>query len=96
MKCPFCPFSGPWGEVHAHLGEAHTDRVEIRVEEALGRMSYRVVCPACGQPFRRPIKPRWGDTRFVEEFRPEICLVAFDLLLHHYALEHTPETAGDG
>lgn len=87
MTCPYCDFQGPWRRLHAHLAAQHAEMVVLENEEDGGRMAYRVTCPICGLGYQHPVKPR-GDQSFLEEYRKEICLVAFDMLLAHLAGEH--------
>lgn len=82
MRCPYCEVQGSREEVHQHLVAAHTDRVVTRQEEN-GRMFYGIQCPSCPFRFQQRVKPRWKDPGFLEEFRREILLVAFDQLLYH-------------
>lgn len=86
MRCPWCDREGPPRALHAHLAERHPE--EVRVEERLRMPFYVVVCPLCGQDHRAPIKPRGRDPAFLEEFRREIALVAFDMLVNHLLAEH--------
>jgi hypothetical protein len=92
VTCPFCDLSAPRRQLHRHLVDAHGDRLGTEVKEAEGQMFYVVTCPSCGGRIRHQVKPRWRDPRFLEEFRPEIRLVAFDLLLLHVEDAH----GGDG
>jgi hypothetical protein len=46
-------------------------------------MFYEITCPHCDFRFTQRVKPRWKDPGFLEEFRREIALVAFDQLLYH-------------
>ncbi|MDT7947209.1 MAG: hypothetical protein RQ897_02540 [Thermoflexus sp.] len=51
-------------------------------------MFYEIVCPYCDFRFTQRVKPRWRDPGFLEEFRREIVLVAFDQLLYHLEVAH--------
>jgi hypothetical protein len=86
VNCPFCSFEGPPRELHAHLGEQHSEA--IRFEERGGRSFYALTCPICGDGYEREIKPRGRDPGFVEEFSAQIRLVAFDMLVNHLMGEH--------
>lgn len=88
MTCPFCDLAGSRPAVHRHLAEAHGAAVATETDEALGRMFYVVRCPACGRAIRHQVKPRWRDPDFLDEYRQEIRLVAFDLLLYHVEDAH--------
>lgn len=87
MDCPYGDSSGDRRAIHAHLGEAHRDRVAVRTVED-GRRFYEIRCPVCDAPWEREIKPRYHDPGFIEEFEREIVLVAFDMLLYHVQGEH--------
>lgn len=91
MKCPHCDFSGPRMKLHRHLGEAHLDKVATEQDEATGKMRYIVGCPACGLKYQHAVKPRYKDPRFLEEYKAEIALVAFDQLLYHLEEKHPQE-----
>jgi hypothetical protein len=92
MRCPFCDLADSRGRIHRHLVERHGAAVGLETHEAEGRMAYVVACPACGGEIRHQVKPRWRDPGFLEEFGPEIRLVAFDLLLHHFEDAHPAPT----
>lgn len=97
MDCPYCDRAGTRGEVHRHLGDAHGDRVAIRVDAERGIRTYEIRCPVCDAPWEREIKPRSRDPNFIQEFEEEIKLVAFDMLLYHIQGEHLiDEGAGTG
>jgi len=91
MKCPHCNFSGPRMKLHRHLAEAHLDKVTTEQDEATGKMRYIVGCPACGLKYQHAVKPRYKDPRFLEEYKAEIALVAFDQLLYHLEEKHSQE-----
>lgn len=80
-------------KVHRHLGQAHLDQVTTEQDEATGKMRYVVICPICGLKYQHAVKPRYKDARFLEEFKSEIALVAFDQLLYHVEEQH-PDTVG--
>ena len=92
MNCPWCPFEGHPRALHAHLGESHPDGVVF--EDRIGRTFYSITCPICGDGYRHEIKPRGREPGFVEEFKAQIRLVAFDMLVNHLLVEHDPEGAG--
>lgn len=91
MKCPYCEFDAPRMKLHRHLAEAHLDLVATEHDEATGKMRYIVTCPVCGLKYQHAVKPRFRDPRFLEEFKSEIALVAFDQLLYHLAEKHLDE-----
>jgi predicted RNA-binding Zn-ribbon protein involved in translation (DUF1610 family) len=93
MKCPHCGFEGPRMKLHRHLAEAHLERVTTEHDETTGKMRYVIGCPVCGLKYRHAVKPRYKDPRFLDEYKAEIALVAFDQLLYHLEEKH-PETAG--
>lgn len=91
MQCPFCSFSAPRMKLHRHLAEAHLDRVATEHDEASGKMRYVIGCPVCGLKYQHAVKPRYRDPVFLEEYKAEIALVAFDQLLYHMDEKHTAE-----
>lgn len=82
MRCPYCAFAGDRRELHRHLVEQHSTLVVAHRGEG-ERMFYEITCPHCDFRFTQRVKPRWKDPGFLEEFRREIALVAFDQLLYH-------------
>jgi len=89
MKCPYCDQMGGLMETHRHLLDTHLDVVETRVEEEdAGKMYYLVPCPFCGLKYRHRVKPRHRDPGFLERFKQEIGMVAFDQLLYHVLQKH--------
>lgn len=88
MTCPWCDFEGTPREVHAHLTREHTDHVEL--SERKERRYYKIACPVCGSTYEREIKPRYKDPEFLKEFREEIAMVGFDMLINHLIVEHEP------
>lgn len=86
MRCPWCSLEGPARALHAHLAEAHPD--EVRFEERGGLPFYAIRCPVCGESYEAQIKPRSRDPGFQEEYRREIRLVGFDMLINHLMAEH--------
>ncbi len=93
MKCPYCDFEDSRMKVHHHLGQAHLDNVTTEHDEPTGKMRYVINCPICGLKYQHAIKPRYKDPRFLEEYKSEIALVAFDQLLYHVEEKH-PEASG--
>ncbi|OGO47787.1 MAG: hypothetical protein A2W37_08800 [Chloroflexi bacterium RBG_16_63_12] len=91
MNCPFCTFSDIRMKLHRHLAEAHLDKVTTEHDEASGKMRYVVGCPVCGLKYQHAVKPRYKDPRFLEEYKAEIALVAFDQLLYHLEEKHPQE-----
>ncbi|MFQ5922073.1 MAG: hypothetical protein ACE5M4_04450 [Anaerolineales bacterium] len=94
MKCPYCQETGGLTEMHHHLGQAHPDTVGMRRSDD-GVQTYIVSCPFCGFEHVRPVNPRGRNPRFMEEYRAEIALVAFDQLLYHLLQEHPAELGVD-
>ncbi|MDR5695751.1 MAG: hypothetical protein QN198_01635 [Armatimonadota bacterium] len=82
MRCPWCVFEGDRWELHRHLVDQHSALVVTR-QGTDERMFYEIACPHCDFRFTQRVKPRWKDPGFLEEFRREIALVAFDQLLYH-------------
>lgn len=86
MRCPWCGWEGQVRGLHAHLAEAHGE--QVRLGETEGGRFYEVECPVCGAAYRQGVKPRSRDPRFVEEYRDQVRLVAFDMLINHLLVEH--------
>lgn len=76
-------------ELHEHLAADHAG--EIRTEDVGDRVVYTVSCPYCSDVYRKPIKKGAGDPEFLAEYRRQIELVAFDMLIHHLRAEHDAE-----
>ena len=68
--------------------------VEKQMEED-GKMYYLVPCPFCGLKYRHRVKPRHRDPAFLEEFKAEIAMVAFDQLLYHVLQKHPANVGVD-
>jgi len=92
LKCAFCSETGSFTEMHRHLVEAHLDHITMEEAEG-GKYNYSVACPLCDFKHDRQVNPRGRNPRFLEEFRAEIALVAFDQLMYHLLEEH-PEAVG--
>jgi hypothetical protein len=90
MNCPHCSFSGHRMDLHAHLVEKHSDEIKISADERTGKMMYEMRCPICGESATETLKK---SAAVLEEYKRELCMVAFDLLLYHLQEQH-PE-AGD-
>jgi hypothetical protein len=95
FKCPFCDDLGGLNTIHRHLVDAHTDLVQTEHDEETGKMQYTIDCPVCELKYRHAIKPRYRNSAFLEEFKTEIAMVAFDQLLYHLAKDHSAETGID-
>ncbi len=91
MKCPHCDFNDTRMKLHRHLRDVHLDLVTTEQDEATGKMKYIVGCPVCGLKYQHAVKPRYKDPRFLEEYKSEIALVAFDQLLYHLEDKHPQE-----
>ena len=89
MICPHCDFDGPRMALHRHLAQAHLDLVTTEHDDETGKMRYVVGCPLCGLRYQHAVKPRYRDPAFLEEFKAEIALVAFDQLLYHLVDNHS-------
>lgn len=87
MRCPWCDFEGDPRPLHGHFAVQHPGRIGF-VERG-GRTRYEIVCPICSESYDQVIKPRLDDPGFVEEYRQEIRLVAFDMLVSHILGAHT-------
>lgn len=88
MNCPYCAAPGTRMETHAHLGQDHADAVRMFRDEAKGQARFALGCPFCDEGLERVANPRGREAAFLEEFRREITLVAFDLLLYHLQASH--------
>jgi len=95
MKCPYCDQVGGLMATHRHLIDVHLEMVETQYDEEAAKMYYLVPCPFCGLKYRHPVKPRRRDTHFLEEFKSEIAMVAFDQLLYHLLQQHPVEVGVD-
>jgi hypothetical protein len=83
--------------LHAHLAEAHGDQVAFEQRET--KIFYGIDCPVCGDGYSHEINPRGRDPGFLTEFRAQISLVAFDMLVNHLLVEHDEAAsagAGEG
>jgi hypothetical protein len=94
MSCPYCDEVGGLMETHRHLIDNHLDFVETRIEED-DQMYYLVPCPFCGLKYRHRVKPRRRSPGFLEEFKAEIAMVAFDQLLYHVLQKHPAQVGVD-
>lgn len=90
MNCPYCATPGTRMETHAHLGGDHADQVRMFSEESKygNRLKFALDCPFCDEGLERVANPRGREAGFLEEFRREITLVAYDLLLYHLQASH--------
>ncbi|MHB8244199.1 MAG: hypothetical protein ACYDGN_02430 [Acidimicrobiales bacterium] len=86
MNCPWCSFGDVPRRLHAHLAEEHPEGV--RFEEQRARQRYAISCPYCHLGYEQTIKPGLDDPGFLEEYRNEVRLVAFDMLVNHLIGEH--------
>ena len=88
MICPYCSVPGTRMETHAHLGRDHTDEVRTFRDDARDNLMFALDCPFCDEGMERVANPRGREAGFLDEFRHEIALVAFDLLLYHLQASH--------
>ena len=88
MICPYCALPGTRMATHAHLGTDHGDMVRMFRDEQKGTLKFALDCPLCEEGLERVANPRGREPDFLEEFRREITLVAFDLLLYHLHAAH--------
>ncbi len=82
-------------KLHRHLRDGHLDLVTTELDETTGKMKYIVGCPVCGLKYQHAVKPRYKDPRFLEEYKSEIALVAFDQLLYHLEEKHSEEATNE-
>lgn len=94
MSCPYCEEVGGLTEIHHHLSQAHLESIGMQMTDD-GKQTYNVSCPFCEFEHVHPVNPRGRNPRFMEEFRSEIALVAFDQLLYHVLQEHPAEVGID-
>lgn len=95
MKCPYCDEWGGLTTTHRHLVDTHLEMVVTERDEAAQTMQYILTCPFCEDRYQQPINPRGRNPRFLEEFKAEIALVAFDQLLYHLLESHPQEVGVD-
>ncbi len=88
MICPYCSRPGTRMETHAHLGQEHAAEVRMFRDEGKDQLKFALDCPFCEEGLERVANPRGREAGFLEEFRREITLVAFDLLLYHLHASH--------
>jgi uncharacterized Zn-finger protein len=93
MKCPYCDAVGGLTTTHRHMVDTHLEMVTTEQVEAANQMRYTVACPFCEDRYQRQVNPRGRNPRFLEEFKTEIAMVAFDQMLYHI-LEQHPEKVG--
>jgi len=91
MNCPYCAAPGTRGETHAHLWDAHAEQVRSFRDPDKDRLKFALDCPFCDEGLERVANPRGREPQFLEEFRREIALVAFDLLLYHLQASHATQ-----
>ena len=95
LTCPYCETRGPWMDIHRHLAEDHVAQVLTEIHEESGKMTFTLPCPFCDERATHEVNPRGRNPRFIQEFRAEIALVAFDQLLYHLAAAHPGKAAID-
>ena len=96
LQCPYCDVKAGINHIHAHMVEAHAEVVETEFDEESGKMRYIIACPLCPLKYQHRVKPRYLKPQFLEEFRHEIAMVAFDQLLYHLAKDHPDEIGFEG
>ncbi len=75
-------------ETHGHLWDAHPEQVRTFRDEQKNTLKFALDCPFCDEGMERVANPRGQEAGFLDEFRREIALVAFDLLLYHFQASH--------
>ena len=90
MNCPYCAAPGTRMETHAHLGPgpSRPGPDVPRGRQVRPPLKFALDCPFCDEGLERVANPRGREPDFLEEFRREITLVAFDLLLYHLQASH--------
>ncbi len=86
--CPYCDFTGTRMDVHAHLVQNHGDQLGWRVNEKFGYTYCVITCPICGASHDQIIPRAQHNPAFLEAYKEQIYMVAFDLLLYHLQGEH--------
>ncbi|MHB1987781.1 MAG: hypothetical protein ACYCSF_07335 [Acidimicrobiales bacterium] len=66
----------------------------MKFEEQGARQRYSISCPHCHSEYEQTIKPGLDDPGFLEEYRNEVRLVAFDMLVNHLIGEHEEASTG--
>lgn len=95
MKCPYCDATDGLMATHRHMVDAHVELVTTERDEETGKMQYTVPCPFCQVTYSHRVKPRSRNPRFLEEFKSEIAMVAFDQILYHIIEKHPAEVGVD-
>lgn len=95
VKCPYCDEISGLNGIHRHLIDAHLDLVIVEPDEESGKMFVTVECPFCELSYRKAVKAGFRDPAFLEEYRRDIALVAFDQQLYHIAKDHAAEAGID-
>lgn len=95
MTCPYCGYEAARRALHLHLVEQHVEQIELALDEQKQQMYYRLACPSCPFSLRNVVRPRSTDRSFLDEYRKEIGLVAFDLVLYHVEAAHEEPAAAD-
>jgi hypothetical protein len=93
LHCIYCDEIGGYRDIHRHLVDAHLDQVKTKRNEKSDKMLYAIHCLYCEIVIERQVKPRSQNKEFLQEFKTEIALVAFDRLIHHLVEEH-PKSLG--
>ncbi len=93
MKCPYCNIIGGLTTIHRHTVDAHLEMVQTKRDKESAKLQFTVACPFCDDMYQRQVKPRNRNPKFLEEFKTEIALVAFDQMLYHI-LENHPQEVG--
>ena len=88
MRCPYCELASERRAIHRHLVEHHPGELETGLDASRQQLYYCVRCRECDFALRKTVRPRSTDPAFLDEFRAEIALVAFDLLLYHAEAAH--------
>ncbi|MDH5506055.1 MAG: hypothetical protein OEZ02_02410 [Anaerolineae bacterium] len=95
VKCPFCEVTGGLMSTHAHMAEAHLGLVITQHDPEADRMTYSIACPYCEHIASSQVKPRNRNPRFLQEYKAEIAMVAFDQILYHVLGEHPADVGID-
>lgn len=88
IKCPYCEAAAGLMATHRHMVDAHLEQVKTERDEESGKLAFVVTCPYCNLEYQQQVNPRNRNPRFLEEFKAEIALIAFDQLIYHVLEVH--------
>lgn len=95
IKCIYCGEMGGLRVIHRHLVDNHLNEVMTNRKEDSNEMQYDLECKFCDEVITKKVKPRSHNEKFLDEFKSEIAIVAFDRLIYHLVEDHTEELGID-